>query len=134
MTHQLQPCGTWAAAKRHRRKKEPVCQACRRAEADYQASRKAARESKLAKKVVVMEALEPKSGELDPRRELLAMYDELGKHLQVAPPNAAAGIVKQRVAILEMLTKGVGGVEVSSADGGGMDELAKRRKARRAAT
>lgn len=133
MARELQPCGTWAAAKRHRRNKEPVCEACRRAEADYQASRKAARESDLVEKIAVTEALEPKSGVLDPRRELLAMYDELGKQLQVAPPNAAAGIVKQRVAILEMLTKSNGNTQVSSADGG-VDELARRRKARRSAT
>ena len=31
----LKPCGTYAAAMRHRRHGEPLCPACKRASADY---------------------------------------------------------------------------------------------------
>lgn len=32
---ELQPCGTPAAARRHRRKREPVCELCRVAESEH---------------------------------------------------------------------------------------------------
>jgi hypothetical protein len=32
----LQPCGTYAAAKRHQRRGEPLCEPCRAALADHQ--------------------------------------------------------------------------------------------------
>lgn len=34
------PCGTYAAVSRHKRRREPLDDACRRANADYQASRR----------------------------------------------------------------------------------------------
>jgi len=34
-TRLLRPCGTWAAAKRHRYRKEPLCGLCREAERAY---------------------------------------------------------------------------------------------------
>jgi hypothetical protein len=40
----LQPCGTWAAAKRHRYRKEPVCPSCRVAERGHMAAVREARE------------------------------------------------------------------------------------------
>lgn len=36
----LAPCGTRAAAARHRRNGEPVCPACQQAERDYQRARR----------------------------------------------------------------------------------------------
>ena len=35
MTRELKPCGTLAAARRHKRHKEAVCEPCRAAEAAY---------------------------------------------------------------------------------------------------
>jgi hypothetical protein len=33
----VQPCGTWAAAQRHRKNREPPCEPCRDAEREYEA-------------------------------------------------------------------------------------------------
>lgn len=41
-----QPCGTQAAAHRHRRRGEPLCQPCRDAENDYAHARSVARRAK----------------------------------------------------------------------------------------
>ena len=40
---ELRPCGTHAAARRHRRRGEPLCQACREAVDDYTRARREAR-------------------------------------------------------------------------------------------
>lgn len=39
MTRQLKPCGTMAAARRHWRHGEELCDACRKAELEYQRAR-----------------------------------------------------------------------------------------------
>ena len=36
----LKPCGTWAAAQRHRKKREPLDFACRLAESEYKQERR----------------------------------------------------------------------------------------------
>lgn len=45
----LRPCGTYAAARRHERNGEPVCEACLEARRAYIAEKAKARRARLAK-------------------------------------------------------------------------------------
>lgn len=129
---ELKPCGTYAAARRHQRKGEPVCDLCKVAVTKHNREQRARRRAVAVEKVqapVEPSATAGEVGVLDPEVELRAQYDLLGRHLLEAPPQSVAAISRERRAILEQLTADK---PVEASTGGVFDELAQRRKSRRA--
>lgn len=96
MARKLKPCGTTAAARRHRRRGEPVCDACRTAERKQRAARD------LSNARMVLDDL-PET--IDPRAELRFLYGKVRKALNAAEPKEVATLVKQGEALLEHLTR-----------------------------
>ena len=120
---ELRPCGTPAAARRHRRRGEQVCDACRAAEADARAaSRAAQRAQALADAAREAEVLPEKLSQHD---ELRFMYAKIRGALERAEPKEVATLVKQgdlileRIALLEGdagVTHGAGPAQVDELD------------------
>lgn len=97
MPRKLSPCGTTAAAKRHRRNDEPLCDECRAAEQDEKNERAAQKREDSRVKVDV----DSMPGEsLDELAELRRMYTVLTTHMGDAPPQSIAAIVRQADAVL----------------------------------
>ena len=135
MLGELMPCGTYAAARRHQRRGEPVCEACKEAVRAHNAKQRARRREAAVRRVHEQQDQKPAGGQLDAEAELRAQYDLLGRHLLEAPPQSVAAISRERRAILEALTSmGQATAKVPArGDRGVFDELAQRRK-RRGAT
>lgn len=125
----LKPCGTSAAYRRHLRNGEEPCQKCLTAVREETRTKREKERAELASKVRESEPVLKVDGELDPLEELRAQYDLLGRHLLEAPPQSVAAISRERRAILEQLTADK---PVEASTGGVFDELAQRRKSRRA--
>lgn len=101
------PCGTFAAYRRHKRKGEPVDDACQQACNDEQAERRAKKRD--ASRVQV-DAAAP-AEVLD---ELRAMYRVLKQHMLEAPPQSIAAIVRQADATLTRIKELEGADEKKS--------------------
>lgn len=125
----LKPCGTSAAYRRHLRNGEEPCQKCLTAVREETRTKREKERAEVASKVRESEPVLKVDGELDPLEELRAQYDLLGRHLLEAPPQSVAAISRERRAILEQLTADK---PVEASTGGVFDELAQRRKSRRA--
>lgn len=139
---ELKPCGTVAAAMRHKRHGEPLCEPCHDALKQHYLKNKANKRARLAEQAKNTPPLKlaTQAADLDPQAELLALYELLGQHLQVAPPQSVAGISKERRQILQALT-GIGDTNTNTAtttqprqniEPDILDELANKRKNRRA--
>lgn len=133
----MKPHGTLAAVQRHYRANEPLCEKCRAIVRKTSRQRRVKDREKRAEELQqAVSAARQIGGELDARAELRAMYELLGIRLQEAPPQSVAGITKQRVELLDRLTgsKTEDQPAKEEKDGDLIDELAQRRKDRRART
>lgn len=114
VARELEPCGTVAAAKRHRRAGEPLDEACLQAERDEKNARA---ERKREESRVIVDADEGHAGALDELAELRRMYKVLTAHMVEAPPQSIAAIVRQADAVLVRIKEIEGG---GVAAGGGL--------------
>lgn len=126
-------CGTFTAYKRHKRNGEPIDEACAQAARDQRGERRAAeREAAAAKAQVAAEGI----SEMSPRLDVLyELQRQLQAHMLEAPPQSIAGIAGQLrgvAAEIESLTGADKKTKQSSQDGGGVDELTRRRDERQA--
>ena len=71
MARELQPCGTVAAARRHQRAGEALCEACAQAIRDEKNGRKDAERAESAEQVRAAVAAEPVIEDVDPLEEAL---------------------------------------------------------------
>lgn len=129
MGSERKPCGTRAAAERHRRKGEPLCEPCREAERQYRRDERTRKAQTRGKKMADKINQAKKKSFPDREEELLEMYAQLSGHMGQAPPQSVASIARQRLEVLDRLTDGTG---KASGTRNGVDELAKRRKERHA--
>lgn len=140
MARQKAPCGTPTAYNRHRRNGEEPCEECRRAKSEEKAARDEKKRVEQAEQArEVFEGLIV--GEVPTRVALLEeQRDLLRAHSQMAPPQSIAGISKQLSAILaeideltqesEQATEANGPSASHSSQGGGVDDIARRRAER----
>lgn len=132
MAQELKPCGTPAAARRHRRKGEPLCDVCEQAVRDEKNSRKDAERANAAVKAQEVAATLP---EHSPH---MLVLEEIQRTLRAqmleAPPQSVAAIAKELRAVSAEIGVLNGDVKpsASSSSGGGMDDLARRREERQA--
>lgn len=125
MARKLQPCGTFAAYRRHLRAKETPCDACRQAARDQKNDRKNAQRVKDAE--AARDAAPPVE-EVDRRQILLEVLASLRGQLREAPPQSVASIAKQIRDTVDALE---GPEDVKAAvPVNPVDEIARRRKER----
>lgn len=132
MPEELKPCGTPAAARRHRRKGEPLCEVCEQAVRDEKNARKQAeRDASAAAVADAVTAADP----LDEVDALAEAMDNLRIVRAVlrsgdVPANAVATLTKRRDELVDRIRdlKNDKPSEVSV-----IDELTKRRRERVAA-
>ena len=97
MARDLKPCGTTAAARRHRRRGEEVCDSCRAAE-------KASRDDQ-ARAARAKSRAESLPDLLSQTVELRFMYAKIKGALEAAEPKEVATLVKQGDVILERIAQ-----------------------------
>lgn len=132
MAKELQPCGTVAAARRHQRAGEPVCDECQQAIRDEKNGRKDAERSESAADVAAAVAAEPVVDEVDALAEALDSLRIVRAVLRsdATPANTVAALTKRRDELVDRvgrLRAEAVPVEVSR-----IDELTSRRRERRA--
>ncbi|MFE7605765.1 hypothetical protein ACFU1Q_11445 [Brachybacterium paraconglomeratum] len=127
----LKPCGTPAAARRHRRRGEPVCDECRTAEREATALARAAKRSE-AREAAAQEAEVPLE-DIDQLTELRFMYGRIRGALLRAEPKEVATLVKQGDQILARIAElsGTPEVQVSAPAGDELDQFRQSRQERR---
>lgn len=129
---ELKPCGTPAAARRHRRRGELVCDECRAAEREATALARAVKRSE-AQEVAAQEA-EQVPEEIDQLKELRFMYGRIRGALHRAEPKEVATLVKQGGVILEQIAQLDGAEPGTVADAGDDIEQARIRREERLAS
>lgn len=97
----LKPCGTPAAARRHRRRGETVCDECRAAERAATATARTRKRAAALDEAAL--AAEQVPEEIDQLTELRFMWGRIKGALQRAEPKEVATLVKQGDAILERI-------------------------------
>ena len=149
MARNLQPCGTWAAYKRHLRKGEEPCDDCREAARVQQRERSAARRAAREQSGTIVDTSAPVSGHPPP--VALALDESLFDGLTLEPLTVA----KQDLVVIEQfmtspallpsqftslsrrreeLVDRIRALSADTDDGGdALDELARRREDRIAA-
>lgn len=129
MARSLAPCGTLAAARRHRRNGEPLCDACREAQRLDGVKRRA---KAAGVNLAPLPAPDPHPHEgLDRERELLEMYQIVKAQALGAPVQSLASLIREMRAVLDALTQGK--EEARTSEGGdALDEIAARRAHREA--
>lgn len=133
MARELKPCGTVAAARRHRRRGEPLCDACRQAERDQKNNRVRVKMEASAEAVKKAVAQEPEVEEVDALAEALDSLRIIRAVLRdgETPANAVAGLTRRRdelVDRIEQLRQAQVEVKAVSA----VDEITSRRRRRAA--
>lgn len=129
---ELKPCGTIAAARRHRRAGEEPCSPCQQAIRDEKNSRKDAQRTEAAKKAQTVAA------SLPDKTPHMVVLEEIQRTLRAqmleAPPQSVAAIAKELRAVSSEIgsLSGESKQSTSSTSGGGMDDLARRREERQA--
>lgn len=104
--HPLRPCGTPAAARRHRRRGESTCEACRDAENSSRTAAIAARASQAAEEAA--RAAERLPELLDAATELRLLYGHVRAALAAAAPADVPALARQGAALLERLAEVTG--------------------------
>lgn len=132
MPEELKPCGTPAAARRHRRKGEPLCEVCEQAVRDEKNARKQAERVASAEAVSAAVSAAADVDDVDPLEEAmdnLRIVRAVLKSGEV-PANAVATLTKRRDELVDRIRdlKNEQPSEVSV-----IDELTKRRRERVAA-
>ena len=129
MARELKPCGTPAAARRHRRKGEPLCEVCEQAVRDEKNARKQAeREASAEAVAAAVDSAEPLE-DVDPLEEAMDNLRIVRAVLRSGdvPANAVATLTKRRDELVDRIRdlKNERPSEVSV-----IDELTKRRRER----
>lgn len=129
---ELKPCGTPAAARRHRRRGEPVCEECRAAEREATALARTAKRS-VAREEAAQDA-EDVPDNIDQLTELRFMYGRIRGALHRAEPKEVATLVKQGDVLLERIAglSGTPAVQTSVPAGDELDQFRQQREDRRA--
>lgn len=130
MARELKPCGTPAAARRHRRNNEPLCEQCEQAVRDEKNGRKNAERQESAKAVAdaltEVEQVEAVDA-LEEARDSLSIVKAVLRSGE-APANTIASLTKRRDELVDRI-QGIESerkpVEVSV-----IDELTQRRRER----
>lgn len=123
----MQPCGTQASAKRHRRLGEPMDEACLQAERDEKNGRVDARRAESAQ--AARAAMPEPSDGVDRDVVLHEVLRTLRGQLAEAPPQSVASIAKQiRDTLDAMGAESVGGERSASA---GLSDIAKAYREKR---
>lgn len=133
MAKELKPCGTVAAARRHQRAEEPLCEPCQQAVRDEKNGRKDAERSESAERVreaVVaappLEDVNPLEEALDNLRIVRAVLRDEG-----TPANTVAALTKRRDELVDRVSRLR--AEAVPAEVSRIDELTSRRRERRSA-
>lgn len=126
------PCGTAAAAKRHRRKGEPLDESCAQAERDEKNARMDALRDHAADAVREAVQAAPEIEDVDPLEEALDNLRIVRAVLrdEGTPPNTIAALTKRRDELVDRVSRlreAQKPAEVSR-----IDELTSRRRERRA--
>lgn len=127
MAQGLKPCGTVAAARRHQRAGEELCEPCAQAVRDEKNGRVDARRSGDVQAARV--AMPEPSVSVDRDDVLHEVLRTLRGQLAEAPPQSVAGIAKQIRDTLDAMGAASESVSVKA---GGVDDIAARRAARQA--
>lgn len=131
MARPLSPCGTPAAYRRHRRRGEPVDDACAAAARDQKNSRSRAKREKTSEVVALAVAETPVDetpiDELAEARDTLRMITAAMK----AGAPGLASLAKQRMELVAQIRKLEGAARPKESK---LDELARRRAERLAAS
>lgn len=93
MARELKPCGTPAAARRHRRNGEPLCDECEQAVRDEKNGRKDAERAEGVESVQGVEVAH--SGHMSRLEVLQEVLDTLRQHMQASAPQNIAPIAAQ---------------------------------------
>lgn len=120
MARKLQPCGTIAAARRHQRAGEALCEACAQAVRDEKNGR--VNERRAGDVEAAREAMPPAADGVDRDEVLHEVLRTLRGQLAEAPPQSVAGIAKQIRDTLDAM--GAQG-ESAIAPQGGLSDIAK---------
>lgn len=130
MSRELSPCGTAAAYERHRRRGEPIDDACKAAARERAQSR---RQAEIDRQV---EAKQRLTADLDSERDSDRPMDRLERaryrlrhieaSMEVAPPSAMAGLARQHATAVEDVAR----LEGSGREPSLIDQLAAAREAR----
>lgn len=123
----LKPCGTPAAARRHRRRGEPVCDECRAAEREATAAARAVKRSEALE--AAAQAAEAPPENIDQLTELRFMYGRIRGALLRAEPKEVATLVKQGDQVLARIAE-LDGTPVAAAAVPAGDELDQFRQMR----
>lgn len=131
---ELKPCGTSAAARRHRRRGEPVDDACRTAEREATALARVVKRSE-AREEAAQDA-ERVPEKIDQLTELRFMWGRIRGALHRAEPKEVATLVKQGDQILARIAQldGVPAVQTSATAADEVEDARRRRLERREAT
>ena len=120
MARELQPCGTVAAARRHQRAGEALCEACAQAVRDEKNGRVS--ERRAGDVEAAREAMPPPSADVDRDEVLHEVLRTLRGQLAEAPPQSVASIAKQIRDTLDAM--GAQGESVAMPQGG-LSDIAK---------
>ena len=127
----LQPCGTYAAYRRHLRKGEPVDAGCAQAARDQKNVRAVASLSESAEVVALAIAVEPAVDSVDELEECLENLRIVRAAMSEAPANSIAGLSKRREELVARIAK----LQLAKVPKVGvLDQLAARRAERRTAS
>lgn len=133
MPQELKPCGTPAAARRHRRKGEPLCEVCEQAVRDEKNARKQAERELSAEAVGKAVSAAPGVDDVDPLEEAMDNLRIVRAVLRSGdvPASAVANLTKRRDELVDRIRalKNEQPSEVSV-----IDELTSRRQRLTAAT
>ena len=138
MGRALQPCGTWAAYKRHKRKGEEPCDACRQAAREQRrGQRDSDREKASAPRLSMVPPVEvgvvvddPVPDPLEVARDNLVIV-EATLRSPMTPGGSIANLTKRREELVDRIRK-LSGADVQEVSV--LDQLAQRRKDRLAGT
>lgn len=138
MGRALQPCGTWAAYKRHKRRGEEPCEACRQAAREQRrGQRDSDREKASAPRLSMVPPVEvgvvaddPVPDPLEVARDNLVIV-EATLRSPMTPGGSIANLTKRREELVDRIRK-LSGADVQEVSV--LDQLAQRRKDRLAGT
>jgi hypothetical protein len=131
MARELEPCGTPAAYRRHKRKGEPVDEACAEAGRTQKNARKDAERASSGAAVALAAEAEPILDDVDPLTEALDNLRIIRAALGSAPPhNTVAALTKRRDELVDRIVE----IKASKPEVSVLDELTRQREARRAKT
>jgi len=131
MAREIQPCGTFAAYQRHKRKKEDPCDACAEAARLQASERRDSGRAESVSRVALALAAEPAPDVLDELDEARENLRAVKAAMSEAPANAIAALSKRRE---ELVRRIVVLSKSNEPEESVFDQLRKRREDRIAAS